>query len=159
MSHAVSETHPGTAGVTCVRWRDIARVAVLFALSALFLTGWFSSLSPRSALDAGLRVLTAVLFMLAVDRGPRMQPGPARLLLVAAALIMAAVEWARHVHLSVATELDVSFAWGYTGVLLVMLLISAVQFIRDRRAHPSAAAAETAEPAASNRPDCTGQWS
>ncbi|MCT1691829.1 hypothetical protein M3B11_12880 [Brevibacterium sp. p3-SID960] len=90
MSRAVSETRPSTAGVTGRRWRGIARVAVLFALSALFLTGWF---------------------------------------------------------------------WGYTGVLLVMLLISAVQFIRDRRAHPSAAAAETADLATSNRPDCTGQWS
>ncbi|MBD8020288.1 hypothetical protein [Brevibacterium gallinarum] len=84
---------------------------------------------------------------------PRTQPGRTRDLLVAAALILAAGEFAWHVHLSVATELDVSFAWGYTGALLVMLLISAVRLIRDRRAHTSATAAETAEPTAADRPD------
>lgn len=153
MSHAALETHPGTSPATGWRWRGIARAAVLLVLSALFLAGWFSSLPPQGALDAGLRVLTVALFALAVDRGPRMQPGRARLLLVAAALIMAAGELAWQVHLSVATEIDVSFAWGYTGVLLVMLLIAAGRFIGDRRAHTCAAAAETAEPAASSRPD------
>ena len=153
MSHAALETRPGTSPATGWRWRGIARAAVLLVLSALFLAGWFSSLPPLGAFDAGLRVLTVALFVLAVDRGPRMQPGRARLLLVAAALIMAAGELAWQVHLSVATEIDVSFAWGCTGVLLVMLLIAAGRFIGDHRAHTSAAAAETAEPAASSRPD------
>lgn len=153
MSHAALERHPGTTHATGARWRVAGRVAFLLTLSGLFLADWFSSLPPLSVLDAGLRVVTVALFVLASDLSPRMQPGRARAFLVAAALIFAAGEFAWHIYLSVATELDVSFAWGYTGVLLVMLLISAVRFIRDRRAHTCAAAAETAEPAASSRPD------
>ncbi|MBU8577753.1 hypothetical protein [Brevibacterium luteolum] len=153
MSHAALERHPGTTHATGARWRVAGRVAFLLTLSGLFLAGWFSSLPPQGALDAGLRVLTVALFVLASDLSPRMQPGRARAFLYAAALIFAAGEFAWHIYLSAATELSISFAWGYTGVLLVMLLIAAVRLIRDRRAHTAAAAADTAEPAAPSRAD------
>ena len=153
MSHAAVETHPGTARATGARWRVAGRVAFLLTLSSLFLAGWFSSLPPLSALDAGLRVLAVALFVLASDLSPRMQPGRARAFLVAAALIAAAGEFAWHIYLSVATALDMSFAWGYAGVLLVMLLVPAARLIRGRRAHSSAAADQTAGAAASHVAD------
>lgn len=153
MSHAALERHPGTTHATGARWRVAGRVAFLLTLSGLFLAGWFSSLPQQGALDAGLRVLTVALFVLASDLSPRMQPGRARAFLYAAALIFAAGEFAWHIYLSAATELSMSFAWGYTGVLLIMLLASAVRLIRDRRAHSSATADQTAETAASHLPD------